>query len=391
MAPINKKIRAITRKNSDGSASANNSTTCSTPTTVTTTASTASNHTTVITTASGSSSAAQGAKTSGSNNAGSSESDQADGSSSTPGTPQSDDPNGNVVMGENCPNLSFVGRPKRSTVSIPTPSSVTSQYGKLLHSSSQRRENRCNVNINHQYIVPSPASSPVDPQPRPFSYSASSSSSSLSPSPSTSTSTQDKFGRSSDSPSDIYLYENGTRRRSVISSGDRSSPNAYKKGTIDESSVEHHHDFSRHSQYKHDTKTPDGSSSSSQSGKITIDKTSEEYRLRRERNNIAVRKSRSKSKIKFVQTLERMGQLETENAKLHHHIAKMNQELHVLKYLLEKYQDDSYKRMLKLDNADSMDIPPEIRMIDRVEIGDRFQIRNFGNSRSNINPFYSER
>ena len=60
-------------------------------------------------------------------------------------------------------------------------------------------------------------------------------------------------------------------------------------------------------------------SSSKQFGRVNrriLDKDSEEYRKRRERNNLAVKKSRNKSKQKTQQTQQRVNELKEENQRL---------------------------------------------------------------------------
>ncbi|XP_069823465.1 CCAAT/enhancer-binding protein gamma isoform X1 [Dendropsophus ebraccatus] len=64
-----------------------------------------------------------------------------------------------------------------------------------------------------------------------------------------------------------------------------------------------------------------------------MDRGSEEYRLRRERNNIAVKKSRLKSKQKAQDTLQRVNQLKEENERLEAKIKLLTKELSVLKDL----------------------------------------------------------
>ncbi|XP_077308691.1 CCAAT/enhancer-binding protein gamma [Lithobates pipiens] len=63
------------------------------------------------------------------------------------------------------------------------------------------------------------------------------------------------------------------------------------------------------------------------------DRNSDEYRLRRERNNMAVKKSRLKSKQKAQDTLQRVNQLKEENERLEAKIKLLTKELSVLKDL----------------------------------------------------------
>uniref|UniRef100_A0A8C5QR46 CCAAT/enhancer-binding protein gamma n=1 Tax=Leptobrachium leishanense TaxID=445787 RepID=A0A8C5QR46_9ANUR len=75
-----------------------------------------------------------------------------------------------------------------------------------------------------------------------------------------------------------------------------------------------------------------GSSKSSKKGQ-RMDRGSEEYRVRRERNNMAVKKSRLKSKQKAQDTLQRVNQLKEENERLEAKIKLLTKELSVLKDL----------------------------------------------------------
>ncbi|KAM9333530.1 CCAAT/enhancer binding protein (C/EBP) 1 [Pholidichthys leucotaenia] len=70
--------------------------------------------------------------------------------------------------------------------------------------------------------------------------------------------------------------------------------------------------------------------------KRTISKDSVEYRLRRERNNIAVRKSRDKARRRILLTQQRAVQLQEENQKLRMKIGQLTQELDTLKHILSQ-------------------------------------------------------
>lgn len=63
------------------------------------------------------------------------------------------------------------------------------------------------------------------------------------------------------------------------------------------------------------------------------DKNSSEYRHKRDRNNVAVRKSREKSKVRVMDTEKRVRELEDENTHLQSKIALLSKELNVLKSL----------------------------------------------------------
>uniref|UniRef100_A0A3Q2CBA2 CCAAT/enhancer binding protein (C/EBP) 1 n=2 Tax=Cyprinodon variegatus TaxID=28743 RepID=A0A3Q2CBA2_CYPVA len=70
--------------------------------------------------------------------------------------------------------------------------------------------------------------------------------------------------------------------------------------------------------------------------KRSISKDSAEYRLRRERNNIAVRKSRDKARRRIMLTQQRALQLQEENQKLQMKIGQLTQELDTLKHILSQ-------------------------------------------------------
>ncbi|KAG7525296.1 CCAAT/enhancer-binding protein gamma-like [Solea senegalensis] len=70
--------------------------------------------------------------------------------------------------------------------------------------------------------------------------------------------------------------------------------------------------------------------------KRSISKDSTEYRLRRERNNIAVRKSRDKARRRILLTQQRAAQLQEENHKLQMRIGQLTEELNTLKHILSQ-------------------------------------------------------
>ena len=67
--------------------------------------------------------------------------------------------------------------------------------------------------------------------------------------------------------------------------------------------------------------------------KYLHDKNSEEYKMRRLRNNVAVRKSRDRSRQKAVETQERVQQLKVENQQLESKVMLLSKELSLLKDL----------------------------------------------------------
>lgn len=69
------------------------------------------------------------------------------------------------------------------------------------------------------------------------------------------------------------------------------------------------------------------------SSKRIPDKRTDEYRQKRERNNIAVRKSRFKTKQKFVDTMSKVDELTEENDHLHARVDQLTKELNSLRGL----------------------------------------------------------
>ncbi|XP_036434638.1 CCAAT/enhancer-binding protein beta [Colossoma macropomum] len=69
-------------------------------------------------------------------------------------------------------------------------------------------------------------------------------------------------------------------------------------------------------------------------GKKRLDKDSDEYRLRRERNNLAVRKSRDKAKRRNMETQHKVLELAAENDRLQKRVEQLSRELATLRNLL---------------------------------------------------------
>jgi len=79
------------------------------------------------------------------------------------------------------------------------------------------------------------------------------------------------------------------------------------------------------------------------------DKHSDEYRQKRERNNVAVRKSRFKSKQKFIETQGKVEELTEENERLHSKVEILTKELSVLRSLFSNpsvFKDHALARAL---------------------------------------------
>ncbi|XP_055490087.1 CCAAT/enhancer-binding protein delta [Leucoraja erinacea] len=90
--------------------------------------------------------------------------------------------------------------------------------------------------------------------------------------------------------------------------------------------------------------SPEPSSSSShgrslsakEKSKKSVDRQSSEYRQRRERNNIAVRKSRDKAKRRNVEMQQKMLELNAENDRLHKKIEQLSRELAIMRNFFEQ-------------------------------------------------------
>uniref|UniRef100_A0A8C1K800 CCAAT/enhancer-binding protein n=1 Tax=Cyprinus carpio TaxID=7962 RepID=A0A8C1K800_CYPCA len=77
-------------------------------------------------------------------------------------------------------------------------------------------------------------------------------------------------------------------------------------------------------------------------GKKSIDRHSPGYRQRRERNNIAVRKSRDKAKQRNLEMQQKMIELSAENDRLHKTIDQMTRELSSLRNFFKHMPDNSF-------------------------------------------------
>lgn len=70
--------------------------------------------------------------------------------------------------------------------------------------------------------------------------------------------------------------------------------------------------------------------------KKSVDKNSNEYRVRRERNNIAVRKSRDKAKMRNLETQHKVLELTAENERLQKKVEQLSRELSTLRNLFKQ-------------------------------------------------------
>lgn len=111
-----------------------------------------------------------------------------------------------------------------------------------------------------------------------------------------------------------------------------------------------------------DNASPVPSSSSSSSNKqygrvnrIVLDKNSDEYKKRRERNNMAVKKSRNKSKMKTQQTMQRVVELKAENERLETKVKILSKELSFLKDLFLAHAGSAHNGQIGINFYGSHD------------------------------------
>lgn len=109
--------------------------------------------------------------------------------------------------------------------------------------------------------------------------------------------------------------------------------------------IQHQDQGSHQPMYPSETASQPGSAQSSPGGprskgaskrprpRPSMDKESDEYRQKRERNNVAVRKSRMKSKEKHIGLQSRVDELTSENTRLNKKVELLTKELTVLKSL----------------------------------------------------------
>lgn len=77
-----------------------------------------------------------------------------------------------------------------------------------------------------------------------------------------------------------------------------------------------------------------------------VDKSSVEYRLRRERNNVAVRKSRDKAKMRNMETQQKVLELSTDNDRLRKRVEHLTRELETLRGIFRQLPDGSYVKSM---------------------------------------------
>ncbi|XP_061878499.1 CCAAT/enhancer-binding protein delta [Entelurus aequoreus] len=83
--------------------------------------------------------------------------------------------------------------------------------------------------------------------------------------------------------------------------------------------------------------------------KKAVDRYSMEYRQRRERNNIAVRKSRDKAKMRNVEMQQKLIELGSENDRLHKNIEQLTRELSGLREFFKQMPNASFAGSVSIE------------------------------------------
>ncbi|XP_072527743.1 CCAAT/enhancer-binding protein alpha [Salminus brasiliensis] len=87
-----------------------------------------------------------------------------------------------------------------------------------------------------------------------------------------------------------------------------------------------------------------GGSGERSKSKKPVDKSSVEYRLRRERNNVAVRKSRDKAKLRNAETQQKVVELASDNERLRKRVEHLTRELETLRGIFRQLPDGSFAK-----------------------------------------------
>uniref|UniRef100_A0A672J0D8 CCAAT enhancer binding protein delta n=1 Tax=Salarias fasciatus TaxID=181472 RepID=A0A672J0D8_SALFA len=89
-------------------------------------------------------------------------------------------------------------------------------------------------------------------------------------------------------------------------------------------------------------RAPSRKLSRDKAGKKCVDRLSVEYRQRRERNNIAVRKSRDKAKRRNLEMQQKLIELSADNERLHKTIEQLSRELSGLRDFFKQVPGASF-------------------------------------------------
>ena len=118
----------------------------------------------------------------------------------------------------------------------------------------------------------------------------------------------------------------------------------------------------------YDSESDDSQGQKRVSGKRQkLDKNSEEYRQRRERNNLAVRKSREASRKKAKETMDKVSKLRDENQALEQKVTILNKELMVLKDLFMTHASATATAQAAASVSSNSDAPLSANFLDFSE------------------------
>ncbi|XP_061613238.1 CCAAT/enhancer-binding protein alpha [Phyllopteryx taeniolatus] len=100
----------------------------------------------------------------------------------------------------------------------------------------------------------------------------------------------------------------------------------------------HHRDLHHHHHHHHHQRAAAAAAAAGGKPKKHVDKSSLEYRLRRERNNVAVRKSRDKTKMRNMETQQKVLELSSDNERLRRRVDHLSRELDTLRGVFRQQQ-----------------------------------------------------
>ncbi|KAL8194642.1 UNVERIFIED_CONTAM: hypothetical protein K2H54_027464 [Gekko kuhli] len=125
----------------------------------------------------------------------------------------------------------------------------------------------------------------------------------------------------------------------------------------------HHHPQQRlHAAASSSSSSSSSPSSSSGKGKKCLDKNSSEYRVRRERNNIAVRKSRDKAKQRNAETQQKVLELTADNERLHKRVEQLSRELDTLRGIFRQLPESSLAAGTRLKGSKELNTSQDLTL-----------------------------
>ena len=104
-----------------------------------------------------------------------------------------------------------------------------------------------------------------------------------------------------------------------------------------------------------------------------------EYRQKRDRNNVSVKKSREKSKIKQRETIEKVNRLRVENQQLEMKVTLLSKELDVLRELFKEHAGPNVQNFCNQNVAAKTEAGPPVNTI-AVEADHEYSSKTFHKS-----------